>query len=465
MTNTLLINKEHKIKDSYFAKVKLQKVKNYKDEEILIEQETYQAFLKLQAFLKTKGIIIAIDSAYRSIEEQANLYQEFVNYYQEDYAQKMLAPVGYSEHHTGLAIDINILINGNYAKDNNEIFKNIASYEAIVPYLSSFGFILRYPKEKEAITKYTYEPWHIRYVGDFVAPIIAKNNWTLEEYLEQYSGLIIVNKEPGMTSFDVVHEISKLFGIKRVGHTGTLDPLAEGVLLVALNKATKVVELLTAEDKEYEATVQLGFETDTLDITGKITKQTKLNKLTNLEATLNSYQKTYLQEVPLYSAIKINGQKLYEYARKNIAISLPKKEVTIKNIQLLNSTPTEFTFKALVSKGCYIRSLIRDITHSLNTYGTMSKLIRTKQGLISLARAKTLSQIKNNDFSLLPIEEALNYPIINVNEKIEKEISHGLPLANNYFIQDKVIFKNKKNKLLGIYTVKNEQLVVWKNFI
>jgi len=202
----------------------------------------------------------------------------------------------------------------------------------------------------------------------------------LEEYKAKFSGVIAINKEEGMTSFDVVNEISRIFGIKKVGHTGTLDPLATGVLIVAIGQATKIVELLTALDKEYIAGVKLGLQTDTYDITGKVLKEKEIPNNYNLEAVLKTFKKTYLQEVPIYSAIKVNGRKLYEYARKNQQVNLPKKEVTIKSIELLDQNQTTFKFKALVTKGTYIRSLINDIGRSLNTYATMTSLTRTKQG-------------------------------------------------------------------------------------
>ena len=139
-------------------------------------------------------------------------------------------------------------------------------------------------------------------------------------------GLVVINKPSGITSRDVVNTISKKLNTKKVGHTGTLDPLAEGVLVVCVNKGTKLVELLTNHEKDYIATVKLGIETDTLDITGTVLKKEKMvvdkDKLIN---TLNSFNKKYEQTVPAYSAVKINGKKLYEYAREGKKIELPKK--------------------------------------------------------------------------------------------------------------------------------------------
>lgn len=277
------------------------------------------------------------------------------------------------------------------------------------------------------------------------------------------NGVIVVNKEKGMTSFDVVHEIKKIFHTKKVGHTGTLDPLAEGVLIVCIGNATKIVELLTANDKEYIAEAKLGIKTDTLDTEGEIIDRKDFN-IELLEDTINSYKKTYLQEVPIYSAVKVNGKKLYEYARKGIEVELPKKEVTIKEIELLSSNNDSFKFRCLVTKGCYIRSLINDIATSMNTYATMTSLVRTKQGKTTINDAYTLDDIRNNNYKLYTINEVLDYPVIEVDEILEKKISNGVIINNIFNIKDKVIFKNKKNKLLGIYELDNNKLKVWKNF-
>ena len=280
---------------------------------------------------------------------------------------------------------------------------------------------------------------------------------------DSMNGVIVVNKEKGMTSFDVVHEIKKIFHTNKVGHTGTLDPLAEGVLIVCIGNATKIVELLTAEDKEYIAEAKLGIKTDTLDTEGEVIDKKEFN-INILEDTLNSYKKTYLQEVPIYSAVKVNGKKLYEYARKGIEVELPKKEVTIKEIELLSTSNDTFRFKCLVTKGCYIRSLINDIANSMNTYATMTSLIRTKQGKTTINESYTLDDIRNGNYKLYRIDEVLDYPVIEVNELLEKKIHNGVKIDNTFNIKDKVIFKNKNNKLLGIYELDNNKLKVWKNF-
>ena len=459
-----LVNKENKIKQSYLKNIKLVNRKNYQNKDTLIEEETALAFDQLKNFLKRKNIKMEIDDAYRSQEHQQNLKEQFSKEYGEDYANAIVAEPGTSEHHTGLAIDIVLEVNGKYDEENDEILEHLDNYKQFVPYLSKFGFIIRYPEGKEEITGYPYEPWHIRYVGKIPATIMEKNKWTIEEYLKNFSAILYVNKSTGITSFDVVNEISNIFGIKRVGHTGTLDPLAEGVLIVTVGQATKIAELITAEDKEYKAGVLLGVETDTLDITGKVTKSKPVDLSKDIEKVINSYQKTYMQEVPIYSAIKVNGKKLYEYARSGKEVELPKKEVTVKKIKLLSSDNDTFMIKAKVTKGCYIRSLIRDIGRSLDTYATMTTLVRTKQGKVDIKETNTLEEIKKGKAKLHKIDEVLDLPTITVDKETERKIKNGMKLPNKYQIKNKVIFKTKNNKILGIYKVEKDILKVWKNF-
>lgn len=461
---TILINKQNKIKTSYLKNYKLVSTKNYEQEECLLEEETFKAYLKLKKYLEKQNIEIALDSGYRSLEYQQELYERIKQELnQEDISYRVALP-GTSEHHTGLALDIILKINGKYLVDDEDIKEYLNIFQKIEASLSKFGFILRYPKGKEEITKYQYEPWHFRYVGLIPAKIMSENNWTLEEYFENLSGVLYVNKPKGITSFDVVNKISNIFGIKKVGHTGTLDPLAEGVLIVTLGKATKIAELLTAEDKEYIAGILLGIETDTLDITGKVLKSKPIDLSKDIEKVVNSYQKTYMQEVPIYSAIKVKGKKLYEYARSNKEVELPKKEVTIKEIKLLSTDNDTFMIKALVTKGCYIRSLIRDIGKSLDTYATMTTLTRTKQGKISLTETNTLEEIEKGKYTLHKIDEVLDYPVITVDNNLAFKIKNGVKIPNIYNIENKVIFKNEQGQILGIYKKEKDILKTWKNF-
>ena len=320
--------------------------------------------------------------------------------------------------------------------------------------------------DKEVLAKYGFIKMgkYIRYVGLVPAKIMYENKLKLEEYLNG-SYAILVNKKRDMTSFDVVSKISKLFGIKKAGHTGTLDPLAEGLMVILLGKATRLSLDITSKYKEYIAGVYLGYETDTYDITGKTTKVKEVPKNIDIEKTLSTYNKTYMQEVPIYSAVKVNGKKLYEYARQNLEVSLPKKEVTIKDIKLLAEEKNMFTFKATVSKGCYIRSLIRDISISLNTLGTMTSLKRTKIDNLKLKDAYTIDEIEKAKFKLLEIDTLFSYPKIKVNKELLSKIKNGSKLENIYNIEDKVIFVDNKSNVKAIYYNDNNILKVYKNLI
>ena len=320
--------------------------------------------------------------------------------------------------------------------------------------------------DKEVLAKYGFIKIdkYIRYVGLVPAKIMYENKLKLEEYLNG-SYAILVNKKRDMTSFDVVSKISKLFGIKKAGHTGTLDPLAEGLMVILLGKATRLSLDITSKYKEYIAGVYLGYETDTYDITGKTTKVKEVPKNIDIEKTLSTYKKTYMQEVPIYSAVKVNGKKLYEYARQNLEVSLPKKEVTIKDIKLLTEEKNMFTFKTTVSKGCYIRSLIRDISISLNTLGTMTSLKRTKIDNLKLKDAYTIDEIEKAKFKLLEIDNLFSYPKIKVNKELLSKIKNGSKLENIYNIEDKVIFIDNKSNVKAIYYNDNNILKVYKNLI
>ena len=272
------------------------------------------------------------------------------------------------------------------------------------------------------------------------------------------NGLVVVNKEAGKTSRDVVNELNHIFSTKKIGHTGTLDPIATGVLVCLIGKYTKLVDLITSYDKEYIATIKLGVKTDTGDITGHILEENNpAVTLSEVEEVLLNFPKTYDQEVPIYSAVKIQGKKLYEYARENISVSLPKRKVNIYNLELISFKDNLITFKAQVSKGTYIRSLIQDICTKLHTIGTMSSLIRTKQGKFDIKDSYTLNDIKNNNYKLLDLQDFLDYPIISLPDTLIKKVSNGGVIPNTFNIKDKVIF-TYQDSYIAIYEVKEKEL-------
>lgn len=268
-------------------------------------------------------------------------------------------------------------------------------------------------------------------------------------------GLIIVNKEKDWTSRDVVNKISKIFDIPKAGHTGTLDPLATGVLVVAVGEGVKLVDSLSNETKEYIAEVECGILTDTLDILGKTLEEKKDFTLEKekIEEVLNSFLGKSLQEVPLYSSIRVEGKRLYEYARNNEEVTLPKREIEIFSIELLELKEKSFLFKVKVSKGTYIRSLIRDIGTKLSIPCTMKNLTRTKQGIYSIEESNTLEEIEQGKYKLISFYEVLkDYPMVEVDDYIENKIRNGRILENRYEYE-KFVYINKNKEVLAIYEV------------
>ena len=270
--------------------------------------------------------------------------------------------------------------------------------------------------------------------------------------------LLVVNKPQGLTSRDVVNKLNHIFSTKKIGHTGTLDPNATGVLVCLIGKYTKLVESITSYDKEYIAEIKLGIKTDTDDITGNIIYEENSNvTLDEIKKVLSTFPVSYNQQVPIYSAVKINGKKLYEYARENIDITLPKRKVNIYSLELLSFKDNIITFKTKVSKGTYIRSLIQDICTNLNTIGTMNNLIRTKQGNFDIKDSYTLEEIEKGNYKLLNIKEFLSYPIIELDDNLIKKVINGSTIPNIYSIIDKVIF-TYKSKDIAIYETQKKEL-------
>ena len=282
------------------------------------------------------------------------------------------------------------------------------------------------------------------------------------------NGILIVNKPSGYTSRDIVNIVSKKLRIKKIGHTGTLDPMARGVLVLCIGNATKLVELITDTYKEYVAEITLGILTDTLDSEGTIIKIDKKD-ITKDEIikVLESMKGKYIQEVPIYSAVKVNGKKLYEYAREGIEVTLPKREVDIKNIELVSDIIYDeyikFKIKTTVSKGTYIRSLVNDIANKLNTIGIMSSLNRTKQGRFDIEDSYTIVDIENGNYKLLNIDDVLSdMYTIDINDDLYKKVSNGVKLDNTYG-KDMILFKYN-NKVIAIYKNDNNILKVYKMF-
>lgn len=279
-------------------------------------------------------------------------------------------------------------------------------------------------------------------------------------------GIIVVNKPKGITSFDVIRKLKKILKIKKIGHTGTLDPLATGVMLVCVGKATKLASDLEAKNKIYIADFDIGYATDTYDIEGKKIAENIIEvSKENLKQSIKKFIGNIKQIPPMYSAIKIDGNKLYHLARKGIEVERPKRDVTIEYINLLDFKDNKVKIETKVSKGCYIRSLIYDIGQDLGTYATMTALQRKQVGDYSLENSYSLEQIEkmifNNDFNFLKtIEEIFSYDKYSL--QTEKEF---ILYKNGNTVKIKENLENKRyriyfqNEFVGLANIENNNLL------
>lgn len=265
------------------------------------------------------------------------------------------------------------------------------------------------------------------------------------------NAVILINKDKGKTSRDVVNSLTKVFNTKRIGHTGTLDPIAQGVLVICINKYTKLVNSLMSLDKEYIGTITLGIKTDTFDITGKVLDKKNVNvSKDDIEKVFSSLIGKYKQVVPIYSAKKVNGKKLYEYARNGEEVNLPINEVDIYNLELISYEDNKIVFKCNCSKETYIRSLIQTICEKLNVIGTMSDLIRTKQGNFDISNTYTIKDIENGNYKMLSVKDLFDYKIYNLNEDEYNKVKNGSHIK----------IDSNEDKLLLYYN--NEEVAIYK---
>lgn len=278
------------------------------------------------------------------------------------------------------------------------------------------------------------------------------------------NGILLINKPIDFTSRDVVNKLTKILKTKKIGHTGTLDPIATGVLVVCVGNTTKLCELLTSEYKEYVATIKLGIKTDTLDTTGNIIEKKEYNVTEEqIKEVLNSFLGTSIQTTPIYSAVKVNGKKLYEYAREGKEVELPKREINITDIELISYKDDEIKFKTTVSKGTYIRALIDDICNKLNTVGTMSSLIRTKQGKFTLEETFTLEDVENGKYELISIEKALSdIETITIDEETYNKVKNGAIIPKQFNNDYANLLYN--NKIVAIYKTYDKDNTLAKPF-
>lgn len=274
--------------------------------------------------------------------------------------------------------------------------------------------------------------------------------------MEQINGIILVNKPEGWTSQDVLSKLKRHFHIDKIGHAGTLDPLATGVLVVLLGTSTKLSDYLLSDEKEYECEILIGKSSDTEDITGTILETKKVTKIENVDKVLEELKGVLEQEPPMYSSVRYNGRKLYELARDGMVVEREKRKIEIRNLKRTSDIKYEddccsFSFKSLVSKGTYIRTLCVEIGLRLGYPALMTKLKRVKSGQFSIDDCYELTDVLNNKYTILSNYEAIKNKknIVTINEYLYNRVINGMKIRvdSDYDF----IYLVYNNNLVGIY--------------
>lgn len=276
-------------------------------------------------------------------------------------------------------------------------------------------------------------------------------------------GIIIINKPKNCTSHDIVRKAKKAFN-EKVGHTGTLDPNATGVLPLLVGKGTQIAKYIINHDKIYEATLQLGEKTDTADVEGVVIETKYIPKESLQTEIVNKVLQSFIgkqeQIPPIYSAIKVNGKKLYDYARKGEEVEIQPRQIEIYNMELIKIDVQNKTveFRVHCSKGTYIRTLCENIAKKLDTVGYMKELNRTRVGEFSIDDSITIEELENGNYNnFITVEEYFkNYKSINLNEKKLQLFLNGVQLTWN--LEDGIYRIYWDNQFIGIGTIKNNLL-------
>lgn len=279
-------------------------------------------------------------------------------------------------------------------------------------------------------------------------------------------GIININKPKGISSFDVIRKLRKILHIKKIGHTGTLDPLATGVLIICVGQSTKLVSDIESLNKTYVVDFELGIRTDTYDIEGQvIANQSKINvSEIELKKILDTFLGETYQTPPMYSAIKINGKKLYELARKGIEVERKKRKIFVEYYEILNFDGKKARVRLKVSKGTYIRSIVDDIGLKLKTYAVMTELVREKVGenidiqeSYSLGEIEKMVHTENYNFLTLP-QDFFKYPMLDIGEDNKKltlfKNGNTVKILKNQ--KDGVHSIYSQNKFIGFGTIKDK---------
>ena len=277
------------------------------------------------------------------------------------------------------------------------------------------------------------------------------------------NGIIPINKPSGWTSFDVVNKIKHMVKPRKVGHLGTLDPMATGVLLVTVGKATKLFDLMQEKKKTYVAEFEFGKLTDTLDITGEIvdTKPVANISLDELSSVCANFVGEIDQIPPKYSAKSINGKRAYELARNNVEFEIPAKKVKVFDIKVLELNGKTFKLEIECGSGTYIRSIGRDIAQKLGTVATMTSLIRTKVGSIDIEKAYDISNIDKDNVAnfIIKLNEILNYPIFECDNKQSFKLLNGQILETS--LGDGIYKLNNQEDTIALIKITNNKAKMW----
>lgn len=271
------------------------------------------------------------------------------------------------------------------------------------------------------------------------------------------NGVLNIFKPKGMTSFDVVREVKKICKIKKVGHTGTLDPEATGVLPVCIGKATKIIDYIMDSEKIYDVEFKLGIKTTTYDLEGEILEERDPSNLKDSDIldAINSFRGEYSQVPPMYSALKQNGVRLYELARKGIEVEREGRNITIYNIEEIKINNPYVSMKVTCSKGTYIRSLCFDIGEKLGVFAAMTDLCRVKTSKFTIENSINITGLSSDNLkeNLISIEEALEeYDKIIVLNKFAKLLVNGVNVFDSRLTKDKIIV----DKLYRVYDEDNQ---------
>lgn len=267
------------------------------------------------------------------------------------------------------------------------------------------------------------------------------------------NGILLINKAAGMTSHDVVFKLRKLLNTKKIGHTGTLDPDATGVLVVLVGRACKLLPFLEDTDKEYIAQLKLGEATDTEDIWGQCVETKEITPIQDFAGLLKEFEGKQKQLPPMVSSIKVNGKKLYEYARNGEAVERPLRAIEIYETEVLDADTLRF--RVACSSGTYIRSLCRDLAIKSGNVGCMSSLVRSKVGRFTLAQCVSLEDVAQGNYTLLPMIEALSHlPFIT--PAVEADIRNGKRVKLACDEAQVVMVKN--NDVLAVYEREKENV-------